>query len=57
MHVKSMIKININELRMLAEEFVAAEPTRTGVEGFWQTPLLVSAPIDERFDVLSLSFA
>jgi epoxyqueuosine reductase QueG len=47
-----MNSIDINELRVLAGEFVVAEPTRTGAEGFWQTPLLVSAPIDERFDVL-----
>jgi len=51
-HVKSMNKINIDELRMLAEEYVAAEPDRMGIEGFWQTPLLVSALIDERFDIL-----
>lgn len=37
MHVKSMSNININELRMLAEEYVAAEPERLGNEGFWQT--------------------
>jgi len=51
-HVKSMNKINIDELRMLAEEYVAAEPDRMGIEGFWQAPLLVSALIDERFDIL-----
>lgn len=52
MHVKSMSKINIIELRKLAEEYVAGEPERLGNEGFWQTPLLVSAPIDDRFDAL-----
>ena len=47
-----MDDIDIGELRKLATDFVAAEPARTGTEGFWQTPLLVSAPIDERFDLL-----
>jgi epoxyqueuosine reductase QueG len=47
-----MNKININGLRKLAEEYVTAEPARMGIEGFWQTPLLVSAPLDDRFDVL-----
>lgn len=47
-----MNTIDIDELRMLAEKFVAAEPARMGIEGFWQTPLLVSAPIDDRFDIL-----
>ena len=51
-HVKSMSKINIEQLRMLAEKFVTAEQARMGVEGFWQTPLLVSALIDDRFDIL-----
>ena len=49
MHVNSM---NIKELRILAEDFVAAEPARIGIEGFWQEPLLVSATIDDRFDIL-----
>ena len=31
---------------------MAVEPARVGNEGFWQTPLLVSTPLDERFDVL-----
>jgi len=39
-------------LRNLAIDFVAAEPARSGTEGYWQAPLLVSAPIDERFDLL-----
>ena len=47
-----MNSIDIKELRVLTEAFVAAEPDRIGTEGFWQTPLLVSAPIDERFDIL-----
>ena len=47
-----MNRLDINGLRKFAAEYVAAEPARTGTEGFWQTPLLVSAPIDERFDLL-----
>lgn len=47
-----MNDIDIAELRELAAEFVVAEPARTGTEDFWQTPLLVSAPIDGRFDIL-----
>jgi epoxyqueuosine reductase QueG len=47
-----MNKIHIDELRTLAEEYIASEPARMGIEGFWQTPLLVSALIDERFDIL-----
>lgn len=47
-----MSDIPIEKLRSFAEAFVAAEPNRSGTEGFWQAPLLVSAPIDERFDIL-----
>jgi epoxyqueuosine reductase QueG len=52
MQVKYMNDIRIAELRRFAVEFVAAEPERLGSEGFWQEPLLVSAPIDERFKIL-----
>ena len=52
MHVKSMNNINIDELRKFAEEYVASEPGRMQVDGFWQTPLLVSAQIDARFNRL-----
>ncbi len=47
-----MINISIQGLRDFAEEYVATEPDRIGTEGWWQTPLLVSTPIDERFDIL-----
>ena len=47
-----MDRIDIDDLRKLAEDYVAGEPDRLGNEGFWQAPLLVSAPIDDRFDVL-----
>ena len=51
-HVKSMNRIDITDLRKFAEEYVTTDPQRMGIEGFWQTPLLVSALIDERFDIL-----
>ena len=44
--------ILIERLRLLAADFVAAEPDRIGTEGFWKAPLLVSAPVDDRFDIL-----
>ena len=47
-----MSDIPIERLRSLAADFVAAEPDRIGTEGFWKAPLLVSAPVDERFDIL-----
>jgi epoxyqueuosine reductase len=47
-----MSRIETNDLRKFADEYIAAEPARLGIEGFWQTPLLASAPIDERFDIL-----
>ncbi len=31
---------------------MAEEPARLKHEGWWRKPLLVSAPIDQRFDVL-----
>ena len=45
-------EINIETLREFAERFVEGEPGRMGTDGWWQKPLLVSAPIDERFDQL-----
>lgn len=47
-----MSEITIEDLRNFAEEYVAAEPQRLGAEGWWQTPLMASATIDQRFDVL-----
>ncbi len=47
-----MSTISVEDLRIFAEEYVASEPDRIGTEGFWKTPLLVSASIDERFDIL-----
>lgn len=47
-----MSDVTIEKLRTLAEEYVLSEPARIGVDGFWRKPLLVSAPIDKRFESL-----
>ena len=44
--------ITVDDLRKFAETFVDKEPGRLGTDGWWQTPLLTAAPIDERFDQL-----
>ena len=44
--------VTINDLRAFAEKFVAAEPARLGTDGWWQTPLMATAPVDSRFDQL-----
>ena len=44
--------ITVEELRKFAEAYVAGEPGRLGTDGWWQTPLLVTAPVDSRFDQL-----
>lgn len=40
------------DLREVVEKCVAEEPVRLGTEGWWRKPLLVTAPVDERFEVL-----
>ena len=44
--------ITVDDLRKLAVTFVDKDPGRLGTDGWWQTPLLTAAPIDERFDQL-----
>ncbi len=44
--------ITIDDLWEFAEKFVAAEPARLGTDGWWQTPLMATAPVDSRFDRL-----
>ncbi|MBW2514168.1 MAG: epoxyqueuosine reductase [Deltaproteobacteria bacterium] len=43
---------SISELRQSLETFVSAEAARSAHGRWWRTPLLVSAPVDRRFDVL-----
>ena len=44
--------ITVDKLRKFAATFVAEEPGRLGTDGWWQTPLLVTARADSRFDQL-----
>jgi epoxyqueuosine reductase QueG len=44
--------VTVDALRTFAEKFVDQEPDRLGTDGWWQTPLLASAPVDSRFDQL-----
>ena len=44
--------VTVDALRKFAEKFVIQEPGRLGTDGWWQTPLLATAPIDSRFDQL-----
>lgn len=46
--------ISVDDLRRFADAFVADEPARLGADGWWQTPLLVTAPVDSRFEQLPL---
>ena len=47
-----MKALNIDTLRDFAENYVAAEPIRINKEGWWRSPLLVTAAVDSRFDRL-----
>ena len=44
--------ISIEQLRRFAEDYVKAETSRMASGGWWQSPLMVSASIDRRFDDL-----
>jgi epoxyqueuosine reductase QueG len=44
--------ITVDVLRKFAEKSVAGESGRPETGGWWQTPLLTAAPIDQRFDQL-----
>lgn len=47
-----MNEMNIDTLRVFAEKYVKDEPNRLGTDGWWRSPLLATAPIDERFSQL-----
>jgi epoxyqueuosine reductase QueG len=47
-----MTQATISELRRFIETYVEEEPARSGIEGWWRKPLLVSGSIDDRFDIL-----
>ena len=46
------LQITVDALRKFAEKFVDRESGRLGTAGWWQTPLLATAPVDSRFDQL-----
>ena len=47
-----MKALTIDTLRDFAEAYLVAEPRRMNVKGWWRSPLLVSAPVDSRFNRL-----
>ena len=47
-----MSSITIETLRQRLVSFVADEPQRTGTKEFWESPILATAPADNRFDIL-----
>ena len=44
--------MHIEALRRFLEEFVAADPKKTGSPEFWRSPIMACAPADERFNCL-----
>lgn len=46
------ISISINELRQELEGFVREYPQEYNEENWWRTPLLTTATVDERFEIL-----
>jgi len=49
---ESMQLFGVEDLRRMAETFVADEPARLGSESWWRPPLLATAPVDDRFEML-----
>lgn len=47
-----MERITVTDLRIFVEDYVTDETSRPGLADWWQTPLVASAPIDQRFDIL-----
>ena len=48
-----MDRTTIADLRIFVEDYVADETSRPDFADWWKTPLLASAPIDQRFEILS----
>ena len=48
----SMKEMTIEQLRQCAEKFVAEAPAGLGPNGWWLTPIMATAPVDERFEQL-----
>ena len=44
--------ISVEDVRRFAEEFVAVEPGRLQNAGWWESPLLATASVDQRFEQL-----
>jgi epoxyqueuosine reductase QueG len=44
--------IRVEDLREVVERRVEEESSRLGIEGWWRKPLLVTAAIDEKFEML-----
>jgi epoxyqueuosine reductase len=49
---QKMDRVTIVDLRIFVKDYVSEETSRPGALGWWRTPLLASAPIDQRFDIL-----
>ncbi len=47
-----MDRITITDLRIFVANYVSDETSRMELDSWWQAPLLASAPIDRRFDIL-----
>ena len=45
-------ELTVQTLRDFSQGFVAAEAERSGDDGWWRTPLVAAAPVDERFGSL-----
>ena len=48
-----MDTVTINEIKALISNIVDEEPARIDSTGWWQKPLIATAPIDQRFDILT----
>ena len=49
---ESLKLFGVDDLRRVAAKFVADESGRLGTAGWWRPPLLATAPVDARFEML-----